>query len=149
MKAGAVAAMVSKAILWNGIMWSFFACSHRASASSGVTWCWRRRRADWSLTPDWVARMLRAYSALPSIYCCARFCGRGEGVPASGWAGLRLACRRVAGQAVFADRVCSGAIAVLLALSDQNTLRRCEIYAARCNCTTYSACACLPAKVAS
>ena len=59
-------------------MWSRFACSQRASASSGVipSGRWRRRRADWSLTPDWVARIaliLRAYSALPSIYCCALF----------------------------------------------------------------------------
>ena len=71
LKAGAVAAIVNRAILWNGSMWSFFACSHLASASSGVICDWRRRRALCSFTPLDVARMVRAYSLLPSIYCRA------------------------------------------------------------------------------
>ena len=75
-------------------MWSFFACSHRASASSGVTWCWRRRRADWSFTPLCVARMLRAYSLLPSIY---RAC-RGDGVRLRAVAVAAMACPRAGGQ---------------------------------------------------
>ena len=91
MKAGAVAAMVSKAILWNGIMWSFFGLLPP-----------RFRLLGRDLVLAAAARGLVVHHFVWPACCARTRCSsiyracRGEGVRAVAVAAT--ACRRAVGQ---------------------------------------------------